>query len=68
MRSFIAIAVLFLITGCTHSNYTRYKTENVSLDSVYNSTDLESVIAPYRNEVSAQMDSVIGFCDSTLIK
>ncbi|NOQ71468.1 MAG: hypothetical protein GQ574_05680 [Crocinitomix sp.] len=68
MKQFFAIALLFILAGCSHSTYETYTAENVDLDSTYNSTDLESIIAPYRNEVDAQMNEVIGICDSTLVK
>ncbi|MFT5821830.1 MAG: 2',3'-cyclic-nucleotide 2'-phosphodiesterase (5'-nucleotidase family) [Crocinitomix sp.] len=68
MKSLFAITLLFIIAGCSHSTYETYTAENLELDSTYNSTDLESLIAPYRNEVDAQMSEIIGICDSTLIK
>ncbi len=68
MKQFCAIALVFILVGCSHSTYESYTAENVGLDSTYNSNDLESIIAPYRSEVDAQMSAVIGVCDSTLIK
>jgi 2',3'-cyclic-nucleotide 2'-phosphodiesterase (5'-nucleotidase family) len=62
------ITVLFIIAGCSHPVYKEYQTENVQIDSSYESSELEDLIAPYRNEVDAQMNEVIGVCDSTLVK
>lgn len=49
-----------IITACSSSVYTSYESENIGLDSTYNSVELESFIAPYRDEVNAKMDAVIG--------
>lgn len=68
MKNVWLIAILFLLTGCSHSAYNSYTAENVPLDSTYNSLELEEIIAPYRNEVDAQMNEIIGYCDSTLMK
>ncbi len=68
MKQFCAIALVFILVGCSHSTYESYTAENVGLDSTYNSNDLESIIAPFRSEVDAQMSAVIGVCDSTLVK
>lgn len=68
MKQVWLIAFLFVIAGCSHPSYTEYNAKNLSIDSSYNSAELEDIISPYRNEVDAQMNEVIGVCDSTLIK
>ena len=67
MKRFFAITLSIILAGCSHSAYETYTTENVGLDSTYNSSDLERIIAPFRDEVDAQMNEVIGVCDSTLV-
>ncbi len=67
MKSVWFITVFFIIAGCSHSVYKEYRSENVSIDSTYESSELEGLIAPYRNEVDAQMNESIGVCDSTLV-
>ncbi len=58
---------LFLVLGsCTSASYTDYDSQNTTLDSTYNSNELEELIEPYRVEVNQQMNSIIGFTDSAL--
>ena len=55
---------LFLVLGsCTSASYTHHDSQNTTLDSTYNSNELEVLIDPYRKEVDQQMNSIIGSTD-----
>lgn len=62
------IALLVLQVSCAKSKYNSYSSVNTTIDSVYNSSDLEKTIAPYREQVNREMNEVIGVNDSTLVK
>lgn len=64
---FLLIASAFL-GACASSVVADYTAENIQLDSTNNSTELEAIITPYRQEVDAQMNTVIGTCKEALIK
>lgn len=58
---------LFLVLGsCTSASYTHHDSQNTTLDSTFNSNELEVLIESYRKAVDQQMNSIIGFTDSAL--
>lgn len=62
------IALLVLQVSCAKSKYNVYSSVNTTIDSAYNSSDLEKTIAPYREQVNREMNEIIGVNDSTLVK
>ena len=65
---FASLIVGFLLIGCHSHSYDHYESANTSLDSTYESHELEGLIAPYRSEVEATMNEKIGFAPEPLIK
>ena len=67
LKYFGSVFFLALLLGCGGSGYKSYQATNVSIDSAYNSPDLETMISPYREGVESTMNEEIGFADSSLL-
>lgn len=67
MRLLQFIALTVVLSACSNADYI-VDSDNLNVDSTYYSDDLELLIAPYRELVDAQMNDLIGRCDSTLVK
>lgn len=63
----VFLGLLLVFWQCTAPAYTHFKTDNIILDSTYESNELEPLIYPYRAAVDLQMNTVIGTADSALL-
>lgn len=65
-----SICILFLLlAGCSGSvKIASYTSDNHDVDSTFESNGLDSIIAPYRSDMEAQMNEEIGHSDTSLVK
>ena len=68
LRLFFSIFIIFSLSSCSDKIIAEYQSDNQEVDSLNNSTSLDSIISPYRNSMKEVMDEVIGYSDSSFIK
>ena len=69
MKYLIYLFSFLLLFGCKVKKVSDYSGVNYSVtDTSFSSTDLDSMISPYKTEMEAKMDKVIWHADESLIK
>ncbi|MFN0275059.1 MAG: 5'-nucleotidase C-terminal domain-containing protein [Chitinophagales bacterium] len=70
MKHHLQAVVFFLLsslTSCSYYNQVNYTTENVRVNPASSvDTIILTIISPYKTALSAQMDEVIGYCDTDM--
>ncbi|EJL63570.1 5'-nucleotidase C-terminal domain-containing protein [Flavobacterium sp. CF136] len=71
LKLFVIFLTLFFIISCSQKNYTLTKIEGKQIPVTENNTqtaEIENFIAPYRNHINKDLDSVLAYCPETLDK
>ena len=71
LKLFVIFLTLFFIISCSQKNYTLTKIEGKQIQITENNTqtaEIENFIAPYRNHINKDLDSVLAYCPETLDK
>ena len=71
LKHFVIFLTLFFIISCSQKNYTLTKIEGKQIPVTENNTqtaEIENFIAPYRNHINKDLDSVLAYCPETLDK
>ncbi|MEO8533346.1 MAG: 5'-nucleotidase [Flavobacterium sp.] len=71
LKLFVIFLTLFFITSCSKKNYNLTKIEGKQVPVTEKSAEtpeIESFIAPYRNHINKDLDSVLAYCPETLEK
>ena len=71
LKLFVIFLTLFFIFSCSQNNYTLTKIEGKQIHITENNTqtvEIENFIAPYRNHINKDLDSVLAYSPETLDK
>lgn len=71
LKLFVIFLTLFFITSCSKKSYNLTKIEGKLLPVTEKASEtpkIESFIAPYRNHINKDLDSVLAYCPETLDK
>ena len=71
LKLFVIFLTVFFITSCSQKNYNLTKIEGKQLpvnEKGAETPAIENFIAPYRNHINKDLDSVLAFCPETLDK
>lgn len=71
LKLFVIFLTLFFIISCGQKNYTLTKIEGKQIQVTENNTqtaEIENFIAPYRNHINKDLDSILAYSPETLDK
>ena len=68
LKLFYSFSIVLLLFGCSDKIIANYQSNNQEIDSLNNSSSLDSIISPYRDSMKELMDEVIGYSGSSFIK